>query len=81
MLSKNNLTLKAIEPDLVDKIWTSDRPPQPSTDINVLDIKYAGKSRFIFYRNRFKGINFIEPPVVINGQMQVRSNDIQLNKD
>ncbi|CAG2211507.1 pepP [Mytilus edulis] len=43
VLSKNNLTLKAIEPDLVDKIWTSDRPPQPSTDINVLDIKYAGR--------------------------------------
>ncbi|XP_041355020.1 xaa-Pro aminopeptidase 1-like [Gigantopelta aegis] len=43
-LSEGGVTLVEKNPDLVDDIWTSGRPPAPSSPINALPINYAGKS-------------------------------------
>ena len=46
-LNKAGITMKKIDTELVDLIWTTDRPEQPSTDINALPMQFAGN---MFYR-------------------------------
>ena len=63
-LSKNGITLKKIDPELIDQIWKSDRPAQPSSAINALPMDFAGKQfnaiSFIYYlilnKEQFHGI-------------------------
>ena len=43
-LKSNNMRLVRVEDELIDKIWTTDRPPQPNTDIHGLKMKFTGKS-------------------------------------
>ncbi|XP_060570023.1 xaa-Pro aminopeptidase 1-like isoform X2 [Ruditapes philippinarum] len=43
-LEQQGLRIEPVLPDLVDKIWTDDRPEFPDTVINPYPLKYAGKS-------------------------------------
>ncbi|XP_053397109.1 xaa-Pro aminopeptidase 1-like isoform X1 [Mercenaria mercenaria] len=43
-LEQHGLRLGQTVPDLIDKIWTDDRPAFPDTVINSYPLKYAGKS-------------------------------------
>ncbi|XP_069123793.1 xaa-Pro aminopeptidase 1-like isoform X1 [Argopecten irradians] len=43
-LDKKGITLRGVNPDLIDQIWTTGRPAQPNSPINALPLKYAGKS-------------------------------------
>ena len=36
------MRLARVEDELIDKIWTTDRPPQPNTDIHGLKMKFTG---------------------------------------
>ncbi|XP_046359220.2 xaa-Pro aminopeptidase ApepP-like [Haliotis rufescens] len=44
IFAKAGISMVEVNDDLIDQIWTSDRPPQPSTTINALSIEYAGKT-------------------------------------
>ena len=48
VLNKAGITMKKIDQELVDLIWTTDRPQQPSTDINALPMQFAGKCAIVF---------------------------------
>lgn len=43
-LSKSSHILASIEDNLVDAVWGKERPAMPHNVVNVLDVKYAGKS-------------------------------------
>lgn len=51
-LAEHNIQLKGITPDLIDSIWTTGRPPQPNSNINVLPLQFSGTWPFT---------NFIHP--------------------
>ncbi|XP_067675781.1 xaa-Pro aminopeptidase ApepP-like [Haliotis asinina] len=44
VFDKAGISMVEVNNDLIDQIWTSDRPPQPSTAINALPMEYAGRS-------------------------------------
>ena len=41
-LQKSNITLKSISKNLVDLIWTEDRPPLSNATIYPLELKFTG---------------------------------------
>ncbi|KAK3097125.1 hypothetical protein FSP39_006609 [Pinctada imbricata] len=41
---RHGITMKTVSQDLVDKIWISGRPLQPSSDVNALPLEFAGLS-------------------------------------
>lgn len=43
-LQKSNITLKSISKNLVDLIWTEDRPPLSNATIYPLEFKFTGKT-------------------------------------
>jgi hypothetical protein len=45
-LEQQGLRIEPVLPDLVDKIWTDDRPEFPDTVINPYPLKYAGELRY-----------------------------------
>jgi len=42
ILSKYNIQLKSPDQDLIDLIWTNDRPSKPNSEIEIHDVKYSG---------------------------------------
>ncbi|XP_046581761.1 xaa-Pro aminopeptidase ApepP-like [Haliotis rubra] len=43
IFAKAGISMVEVNDDLIDQIWISDRPPQPSTAINALPMEYAGR--------------------------------------
>ncbi|KAK3597295.1 hypothetical protein CHS0354_010927 [Potamilus streckersoni] len=43
-LQKYNISLSKVNSELIDQIWTTMRPPMPSTVINALSMQFAGRS-------------------------------------
>lgn len=39
---REGLEFSVINSDIVDQIWTEDRPPQPNTDLSIHPLEYAG---------------------------------------
>jgi len=39
-----NITVKFLSSNLIDHVWTSDRPPLPLDHVRVHDMIYAGQS-------------------------------------
>ena len=48
-LNKAGVTMKKIDTELVDLIWTTDRPQQPSTNISALPMQFAGNLSVVYY--------------------------------
>lgn len=42
-LEQHGLRIEPVLPDLIDKVWSDDRPEFPDTVINPYPLKYAGK--------------------------------------
>jgi len=42
-LALYNINMEAVKEDLVDLIWTTDRPPRPNNHLIVHDLNFAGK--------------------------------------
>lgn len=39
-----SISMKTVEPNLVDVIWADERPKRPTNNVTVLDMKYAGET-------------------------------------